>query len=78
MVTMCREALQVLVDRGLVVQTKTLCEEPQQGENMLHSLEVTPLGKATFKGRGSVVSNKTCCDVYYNFIFKNTLDGSPY
>ncbi|XP_052771050.1 helicase POLQ-like [Mya arenaria] len=50
MATLCQESLQKLIDSGLVLQTKSLSEEPEKGESVIHSLEVTPLGKATFKG----------------------------
>jgi hypothetical protein len=45
----CRESLQKLIDSGLVLQTKSQSEDPEH--NLCHSLEVTRLGKATFKGR---------------------------
>ena len=44
-VQMCKDALQRLIDIGLVLQTKS-----QADENVEHKLEVTQLGRATFKG----------------------------
>ncbi|XP_053407683.1 helicase POLQ-like [Mercenaria mercenaria] len=46
--SVCRDSLQRLVDSGLVLQIKSQSEDPEQ--NLCHSLEVTQLGKATFKG----------------------------
>ena len=48
---LCRESLQKLIDLGLVLQTKSLPEDPAD-QNVVHSLEVTPLENATVKGRG--------------------------
>lgn len=48
-VAMTKDALQQLIDEGLVVQKRSL----SQGEEIFchdPSLEVTPLGRATFKG----------------------------
>ena len=42
---MCKDALQRLIDIGLVLQIKS-----QADENVDHKLEVTQLGRATFKG----------------------------
>ena len=44
-VQMCKDALQRLIDIGLVLQTKS-----QADESVDHNLEVTHLGRATFKG----------------------------
>ena len=44
-----QESLQKLIDNGLVKQIKSQCEDPET-EDFVHSLEVTELGKATFKG----------------------------
>ncbi|XP_053406623.1 helicase POLQ-like [Mercenaria mercenaria] len=46
--SVCRDSLQRLVDSGLVLQIKSQSEDPEQ--NLCHSLEVTRIGKATFKG----------------------------
>ena len=45
-VQMCKDALQRLIDIGLVLQTKS-----QADESVEHKLEVTQLGRATFKGK---------------------------
>ena len=44
-VQMCKDALQRLIDIGLVLQTKS-----QDDESVDYNLEVTQLGRATFKG----------------------------
>ena len=44
-VQMCKDALQRLIDIGLVLQTKS-----HAAESLDHNLEVTQLGRATFKG----------------------------
>ena len=46
----CQDSLQKLVDAGLVLQTKSQSENPECQSGSIHSLEVTELGKATFKG----------------------------
>ena len=47
--TMCRDTLQKLIDCYLIKQIKTQSEDPSHG-GPVHSLEVTPLGLATYKG----------------------------
>ncbi|KAH3855655.1 hypothetical protein DPMN_098225 [Dreissena polymorpha] len=47
---LCQTALQKLVDSGLILQTRTLNEDPQGGGCEQLSLTVTPFGRATFKG----------------------------
>lgn len=44
-IEMCKESLQTLVDLGLVLQTKLPADDA-----VMHNLEVTKLGRATFKG----------------------------
>lgn len=44
-IEMCKESLQTLVDLGLVLQTKSPADDA-----VMHNLEVTKLGRATFKG----------------------------
>lgn len=46
---LCCDSLQKLIDIGLVIQLKSQSEDPQQPQQC-HSLEVTRLGRATFKG----------------------------
>ena len=46
--TVCRDSLQKLIDSGLVLQIISQSEDPEH--NLCHSLEVTRIGKATFKG----------------------------
>lgn len=48
-VGLCRDSVQKLIDWGLIVQTRTQSEDPEQSE-LQYSLDVTPLGRATFKG----------------------------
>lgn len=48
-VAMTKDALQQLIDMGLVIQKKTLSQE-KENLQPAHILEVTPLGRATFKG----------------------------
>ena len=45
LIEMCKDSLQKLIDLGLVLQTKL-----QTDDCVKHCLEVTQLGKATFKG----------------------------
>ena len=46
-IDMCKDSLQKLIDLGLVQQTR--CQR-QETEGYTHNLEVTQLGRATFKG----------------------------
>ncbi|KAK3095782.1 hypothetical protein FSP39_019010 [Pinctada imbricata] len=43
-----KESLQKLLDNGLVIQKRSLSQE--KSDCTMHNLEVTPLGRATFKG----------------------------
>ncbi|XP_062599210.1 helicase POLQ-like, partial [Saccostrea cucullata] len=48
-VAMTKDALQQLIDMGLVRQKRRLSQE-KENSPVSHTLEVTPLGRATFKG----------------------------
>ena len=54
-IDMCKGSLQKLIDLGLVQQTR--CQK-QEAEGYTHSLEVTQLGRATFKGTICIYAKK--------------------
>ena len=58
MTKMATETLQQLVELGLIIQTRPKSSQNSDGQD-IHILEVTPLGRAVFKGKD--VPN--CCDL---------------
>ena len=50
MTKMATETLQQLVELGLIIQTRPKSSQNSDGQE-IHILEVTPLGRAVFKGR---------------------------
>ena len=50
MTQMATETLQQLVELGLIIQTRPKSSQNSDGQDIL-VLEVTPLGRAVFKGR---------------------------
>lgn len=72
-VAMTKDALQQLIDEGLVVQKRSL----SQGEEIFchaPSLEVTPLGRATFKGTCTFNTMLICESLMTKFCTKNIIE----